>query len=301
VDPDITFSHAEELVVSIGSRPHDSPGNLSTRNYILDTFTDYGLDDPHLHAFSGGTVQDGANVVATVPGTTYPEHIFLIGAHHDSIPGGVGSIDNATGVATLLEIARYFSQHPPDYTLRFVTFDAEEIGLVGSGHYYEDSLDELESTRMMLCLDMTQTNESSPLSPLIAFVLSSHPALAETFVQVRDELGLGGSGVFNITVELAKLVSGGDLRSDIRHWEGDPLLLAWPWALSLDYHPIPGSIQQIDKTGLAVSTKFVLEFVRRLQAYSPDDLQVQAVADVPVDKEMLQLLRERGGIKPLHE
>jgi hypothetical protein len=300
VDPQITFSHAEELVVTIGPRPHDSQGNLLARNYILDTLIDFGLEDPHFHVFSDSRVMDGANVVATATGTTYPEYMFLIGAHYDSIPGGVGSADNATGVATMLEIARYFSLNPPVYTLRFVAFDAEEIGLVGSEHYYQDYQSELGNTLLMLCVDMTQTNESFYLSPLIAFALSANQAIANTFSQVKHSMGFSSSFVFNVTVELAEVVSQGPLRSDIRHWRHDPLLLAWPWAVAFDYHTIPGSIHEIDETGLAISTKFILEFLRGLETHPPVELQVTPTVTMPVDEEILQLLLEKGGMKPTH-
>jgi len=300
VNKEITFSHAQELVVSIGPRPHDSPGNLLTRDYILDTFVDFELEDPHFHEFSDWQVNDGANVVATVTGTTYPEYIFLIGAHYDSIPGGVGAIDNATGVATMLEIARYYSQNPPAYTLRFVAFDAEEAGCIGSWYYYEDHVDDLDNTLLMMSVDMTQTNETSPFFPLIAFVLSPNQAMAEIFREVKQEMGFSASLVFNISVNLAEQVSQGDLRTDIRHWRYDPLLLAWPWAVSFDYHPVPGSIDQIDETGLGISTKFILEFFRGLQDYPPVDLQVTSATTIAVDEEVLQLLLQKGGIKPIH-
>jgi len=300
VDKEITFSHAEELVGSIGPRPHDSQGNLLARDYILDTFVDFELEDPHLHEFSDWQVNDGANVVATATGTTYPEYIFLIGAHYDSIHGGVGAIDNATGIATMLEIARYFSQNPPAYTLRFVAFDAEEVGCIGSRYYYEDHLDDLDNTLLMMSVDMTQTNETSPFCPFITFVLSPNQAMADTFWQVKHEMGFASSLVFNISVELAEQVSQGDLRTDIRHWRYDPLLLAWPWAVSFDYHPVPGSIDQIDETGLAITTKFVLEFFRGLQYYPPVDLQATSAGTVAVDEEFLRLLLENGGIKPVH-
>ncbi|MEW6441622.1 MAG: hypothetical protein AB1640_11870 [bacterium] len=87
------------------------------------------------------------------------------------------------------------------------------------------------------------------------------------------------------------------MRSDIRRWREDPLLLAWPWAVSSDYHTIPGSIDQIDKTALAISTKFVLEFVRGLQTYAPQDLREAEEVELPVDEGMVQMLRERGGVK----
>ncbi|MGZ3459369.1 MAG: M28 family metallopeptidase [Archangium sp.] len=73
------------------------------------------------------------NVVADLPGTTRPEELILVGAHFDSFYQGAD--DNASGVAALLELARVLSQYRFERTIRFVGFDMEELGLVGSTHY----------------------------------------------------------------------------------------------------------------------------------------------------------------------
>ena len=72
------------------------------------------------------------NLLATIPGTTYSEHILEISAHHDTVPGTVGADDNTSGVAVLLEVARLLKKYPPEYTVRLCFFAAEEIGLRGS-------------------------------------------------------------------------------------------------------------------------------------------------------------------------
>src|SRR5262249_56768081 len=74
----------------------------------------------------------GANVVAVRQGG--PKSI-VIGGHFDSVPAGPGANDNGSGTATTLELARVLAQAPTQFTLRFVAFDAEEIGLLGSSHY----------------------------------------------------------------------------------------------------------------------------------------------------------------------
>jgi Zn-dependent M28 family amino/carboxypeptidase len=74
-----------------------------------------------------------SNLIAEKPGTTRPEEIVLIGAHYDAFWGGAD--DNSSGVAALLELARIFSTRSFDRTIRFVGFDLEEMGLVGSTRY----------------------------------------------------------------------------------------------------------------------------------------------------------------------
>ena len=89
----------------------------------------------------------GHNVVAKLPGRT-PEAV-VYGAHHDHLgmdedkvaagEDGIynGAIDNASGVAMMIEIARAFAAAPGplERTVYFVTFTAEEAGLLGSDHF----------------------------------------------------------------------------------------------------------------------------------------------------------------------
>lgn len=78
----------------------------------------------------------GANVVATQLGTTFPNQIYIIGAHYDSA-NNPGADDNASGVALMLEAARILSQYPSEYTIRYIAFDLEESGLYGSKAYVQ--------------------------------------------------------------------------------------------------------------------------------------------------------------------
>jgi len=81
--------------------------------------------------------EDGAlsttNLIAEKVGATRPEEIILVGAHFDAFYAGAD--DNSSGVAAVLELARLFSTRTFDRTVRFVGFDLEEMGLVGSTRY----------------------------------------------------------------------------------------------------------------------------------------------------------------------
>jgi hypothetical protein len=285
VDPDVTFSHAVELVEAIGFRPTGSDGSLEAGEYIWDTFADFGLEDPHFQDFTVGSVV-GRNVVAGLTGTTYPSSILLVGAHYDSIPGGVGSMDNATGVATLLEIARYYGQNPPAYSFRFVAFDAEEIGLLGSGVYYEDSMvrGELNDTLLMLNLDITDTNAFPPESPLITFVVPRHPAAREAFHRAKEVTLPASSLTFPFDTDIVQEIFEGGFFGDIHHWRDEPLLAVWPQTYGEEYHTRPGSISEIDRIGLAVTTRIILEFLRALQGFPPEDLQVAGATAVGLEE-----------------
>lgn len=75
------------------------------------------------------------NVIGVKPGTTAPAEVVVVGAHLDSVPTSPGANDNASGVATVLEVARMLAEVPTARTVHFVAFGAEELGLVGSRHY----------------------------------------------------------------------------------------------------------------------------------------------------------------------
>lgn len=80
------------------------------------------------------------SVVMTIPGRTRPDEIVVIGGHLDSIAlGGAsatapGADDDASGIATLTEVARALlaADFRPDRTIQFMAYAAEEVGLRGS-------------------------------------------------------------------------------------------------------------------------------------------------------------------------
>jgi aminopeptidase YwaD len=90
--------------------------------------------------------------------------IIIVGAHHDSVEGAPGANDDASGTAVTLELARVMAKLPTDTELRFVTFGAEENGLIGS-YEYANSLSEDERDRAvgMLQMDMVGSKDAGEL------------------------------------------------------------------------------------------------------------------------------------------
>ena len=56
--------------------------------------------------------------------------MITLTSHHDSVPGAPGANDNASGTAMVLELARVLKNLPTDTEVRFITFGAEELGLI---------------------------------------------------------------------------------------------------------------------------------------------------------------------------
>ena len=86
------------------------------------------------------------NVAAIKQGSLHPNEYILMMAHWDHLgikDLGVdkiynGAIDNATGVAGVLELAKTFSQIETDRSLLFLFVTAEESGLLGSKYFAEE-------------------------------------------------------------------------------------------------------------------------------------------------------------------
>jgi aminopeptidase YwaD len=105
------------------------------------------------------------NVIGYIEGSVYPETFIAITAHYDHL-GSLGrkvffpgANDNASGVAMLLGLSRYFSENPPEYSLVFIAFSAEEAGLLGSGYYVEHPLFDLKKIRFLVNLDLAGTGD----------------------------------------------------------------------------------------------------------------------------------------------
>jgi hypothetical protein len=78
-----------------------------------------------------------ANVIADIRGAEKPDEIVILAAHLDSWDLGTGAQDNATGVAIIMETARFIAMMPrrPARTVRIVLYANEERGLDGSRAY----------------------------------------------------------------------------------------------------------------------------------------------------------------------
>ncbi|MES2036035.1 MAG: M28 family metallopeptidase [Pseudomonadota bacterium] len=104
------------------------------------------------------------NVVALLPGKTRPDETVMYTAHWDHIGVGApdatgdriynGAVDNATGAAGLLELARlYKAAGPTDRSVAFLWVTAEEKGLLGSEYYAANPLYPLATTAGVLNAD----------------------------------------------------------------------------------------------------------------------------------------------------
>ncbi len=99
---------------------------------------------------------DDYNVIAESKGGD-KNHVVVVDAHLDAIYGA-GMLDNASGSATILDIAQMMKNVNPRNKLRFIWFGGEELGLLGSAYYINNlSSNELSHIGYDLDADVTAT------------------------------------------------------------------------------------------------------------------------------------------------
>lgn len=85
-------------------------------------------------AASDARFEGGVNVLADDRGSR--PGVVVLAAHYDSVAGSPGAVDDASGVAVVLEVARVLRRwDAPRRTIRYAIFDREEDGLLGSKAY----------------------------------------------------------------------------------------------------------------------------------------------------------------------
>ncbi|WP_345953322.1 M28 family metallopeptidase [Mucilaginibacter sp. PAMB04168] len=112
------------------------------------------------------TYKKSHNVIATIPGSKKPDECIIYSAHWDHLGIGKpnakgdtiynGAVDNASGTAALLELARVFkrSKIKPARSIVFLSVTAEEQGLWGSAWYAENPVFAKEKTVADINMDM---------------------------------------------------------------------------------------------------------------------------------------------------
>lgn len=131
----------------LGTRHYTTLGNLEVAEYLFRRMADYGLSVRYEDFIAdNGTL--ALNVVGEIAGRD-PNKPYLLTAHFDSIASDTidnsvapGALDNASGVATLLEAARVLSGYNLSRSVQIVFLNAEEVGLQGAEAFAKRAVSE---------------------------------------------------------------------------------------------------------------------------------------------------------------
>ena len=193
------------------------------------------------------------NVVGVLAGASRPDETVVLSGHWDSFGIGQpdasgdaiinGAVDNATAIASLIELGRVFAAGPrPARTLQFIALTAEENGLLGATYYAANPLRPLDTTAAVLNMEMWSTDgETRDISSWgNGRVRSPDPNLEAGLFYRADHFAFAQAGVPAITIgpgmdQLDGGVEGGmaaraDYFAHRYHQPGDAFDASWDMA-----------------------------------------------------------------------
>ncbi|HOP07158.1 MAG TPA: M28 family peptidase [candidate division Zixibacteria bacterium] len=231
------------------------------------------IDHPTVTGISGSTelikVHDtGYNVVGYLPGET--DTTIIIGAHYDHLGYGGpssrylgpeklihnGADDNGSGTSAMLELARYFTQHPGamHHSLLFIAFSGEEAGILGSSHFARDMTIDSSLVKMMINLDMIgRLKDQDGLAVMGIGTASEFKEYFDNFKTDRLNLMTKESGV-------------GPSDHTAFYNRHIPVLFFFTGAHA-DYHKPSDDIDKIDTQGIAEVCQLVTEIVHHFDEH----------------------------------
>lgn len=124
------------------------------------------------------------NVIGVIKGAVEPDRYVLVGNHRDA--WGFGAVDASSGTSQMLEVGRAFGKlrqrgWRPRRTLVFCSWDAEELGLIGSSEWVEDHLVKL-SHRAVAYLNTDSCVAGNRFHP------SASPFLSHLLIEVTKKI-----------------------------------------------------------------------------------------------------------------
>lgn len=210
------------------------------------------------------------NVMAVISGKNpaLQDEYIVIGAHYDHLgmggPGsgsrvpdehGVhgGADDNASGVASLIELARFFSlpENRPSRSLLFVSFGAEEMGLLGSRYFVAHTPVDHKSIKAMINMDMVGRLKLD--SPIVTVSGTGTFTVADSLIDSHSA---------SLPFEVKKSPDGyGPSDHAAFYGEGIPVLYFTTGAHS-EYHTPDDKVDLINFPGQVSVTEYVASLVR---------------------------------------
>lgn len=196
------------------------------------------------------------NVLGVVRGTGATDSLLVITAHYDHL-GMMGDVlfpganDNASGTAMLLDLARHYSQTPPEYTVLFIAFAGEEAGLEGSRYFVDNPLVPLEKIRFLMNLDLVGTGEDG----ITVVNGKTFPEAARQLAQINQEHNL-----------VPKIKVRGEAANSDHYWfskNGVPAFFIYTMGDRTAYHDMNDVPDTIGFDGYEELFRLVVEFLER--------------------------------------
>jgi len=246
------MDYIKEQFQSIGLQPYDSAGYFQQIDLKL-----------------GSARIPAVNVIGWLQGSnpTINKEFIVIGAHYDHLGYNIkngekeifhGADDNASGVAAMIELARYFSLNP-DMVRRsviFIAFDAEESGLLGSNAFVkENDRFEISEIKAMFSLDM------------VGMYTANNGLVLDGMGTLDNGERLARSKASTQNILLKRTTSEVGYRTDTWPFgeKGIPAIHVFTGSKS-PYHKPEDTFEKLDYEGMALVTDYLQEMITEISA-----------------------------------
>ncbi len=229
-----------------------------------------GTDDQEIYIqiFTSRKPLTGYNVAAKINNNA-PKTV-VIGAHYDHLGFGgpisrhvgppqihPGADDNASGVAVLLEVARYIKTADLNkHNYVFVAFGAEEKGLVGSKAFVDDTICKLNNVIAMFNLDMVGRLDS--VSRKLNVLGTGSSAKWDSLLNVS----------YNSGIDINRNPSGTGGSDQMSFYMKDIPVLFFITGIHKDYHAPTDVISKLNFSGMVDVTVLVANILHHLNNVS---------------------------------
>jgi Zn-dependent M28 family amino/carboxypeptidase len=232
------------------------------------------------------------NVLALVPGTdpALRDQYVVLSAHYDHLGvadsshfenGKLDSIyngarDNATGVAAVIDAARYFAKQPAKRSILFICYSGEEEGRVGSEYYAENPAVPLNHTVYNLNIDNVSYNTTGGICLF---------GLGRTS---EDSLIAKACKIYRLAVlpdPTPDLLFGASDNASLAH-RGIPAptfsmgMTAWDSTILKHYHRVSDEVESMD---LDYTSRFIRAYILSAEYIANDPVQPRWTKDDPYE------------------
>lgn len=271
VDEDRYYTALNDLA-AFGRRNTFSSEVILARDFIAAEFSGLGLTVTTPSFSVSGTT--AWNVVGELTGSSLPGEIVLVGAHYDSVPNNPsnspGAEDNASGVASVLEIAKILAPFGSQRTIRFIAYGGEEQGLFGSDDYVSNmSTAERNNLVGSIVMDMVAYTSDATLDVL----LETDPSSGST---LRTAMADAAADFTTLSVFTSNNPFGSDHMPFINAGLPSVLAIENEWAGYGPYHTSNDTVAQITREQGAEITKMNLAALARLANPNPVPVMLQS-------------------------
>ena len=250
----------------IGTRQHNTSTGLTTPDTVKTLF-DGSMSGVTVYSSAlrdhGSALTSQKSVIGSLTGATDDSTTIVIGAHLDSInrsdsSAAPGADDDASGIATLVEVMRVINAQGMKFQRRveFQAYGAEEIGLIGSAEIAKSYRTAGRKVAAMFQIDMNSYSVD-PKAKTIYFITN------DTSTNLRRTTADLMQTYLDSDYLTMTLAAG---TSDHKSWTNNGYLAVFPFEHATNYnhalHTALDTTSTLNNTGLSARfAKLVLAFL----------------------------------------